>query len=378
MTKSTRKVLLSLLMTFIILAAGAGIYKNNVSKKKSTVSKTAKKQAVRLVETASLSPQKVGNKIAIDGRLQAYEKINLSSEVQGILLETSKPFKEGTYFKEGDLLFSIDNENARLNLLAQRSNLLNAITLIMPDLKFDYPQAFDKWKKYLDDFDVTKNVKTLPEIGSEQEKYFVAGKNIYNLFYSIKSSENQLGKYQIYAPFNGVVTMANTFTGQLVSPGANLGTIMNTTQFEVSAPINMIDLKSVNIGQKVKLFSDELGKSWTGTVSRISKVIDPVTQNLPIYISVSGKSLRDGMYLKGELSAKAINNVIPIDKDLIVDQEYVYIVQDSILKKKKITMVKRDNDQAYIKGLNIEDQVVMGTLTGLYEGQKVNISEKKQ
>jgi len=56
--------------------------------------------------------------------------------------------------------------------------LVNAITLLMPDLKIDYPQSFQQWKAYLDKFDVEISVLPLPEPLNDQEKYFIASKNL--------------------------------------------------------------------------------------------------------------------------------------------------------------------------------------------------------
>ncbi len=361
-----------MILTFVILALGGMAYLKTSSKKQSTVdAKKGGKTMLRTVETQVLKAGEVLNEIELDGRLSAYEKIDLFAEVQGQLQDTSKPFKEGTYFSEGDLLFDIDGENARLNLLAQRSNLFTIIAQSMPDLKFDHPAAFDKWKRYLDEFDEKRNLRPLPEVSSDTEKYFIAGKNIFNLYYSIKSMENQQGKYQIYAPFSGVVTRANTYRGQLVSPGANLGTMMNTSRYELSAPIAMSDIAAIKVGQSVELKSAELGKSYTGKVSRISRVIDPTTQNLPVYISVSGRELRDGMYLKGRLAAERLQEIIVIPKDQLIDQKYVYVVEDSVIVKQQVSLIKKDANNAYLEKFETELAVITSPLSGLYEGQKV-------
>jgi RND family efflux transporter MFP subunit len=373
MKKTTRKLLLSALLTFIILAIGAVGYQRMSKQKKSTISETQEEKVVRTVQVQSFAPENITNSISLDGRLTAYEVVNLFAETSGVLKPTSKTIKEGSYVKEGELLFDIDGRDAELNLLAQRSALMTAITQIMPDLKFDYPQAFEKWKKYLDEFDVRSTVKALPEITSDQEKYFVAGKNIYNLYYGIQSAEQRLNDYKIYAPFSGVVTASNIYPGQLVNLGSNLGTIMNTGKFELKAPVSLADLKYIKTGQKVTLYSDQLDKQWEGKVSRISRVIDNVTQNLPIYISVWGSGLRDGMYLKGELKANQLKDVIALDKSLITDQNKVFTVVDQTVKTKAIEIIKQDETTVYVKGLELDDEVVAGSTAGIFSGQKVKV-----
>lgn len=374
MKKSTRKVLLSALLTFIILAIGAVSYQFMSSQKKSTVSEEKPVEKIRTVVVSQFTPEDITNTISIDGRLSAYERVDLFAEASGVLKSTSKTLKEGTYVEKGELLFDIDGEDATLSLLAQRSALMTSITQIMPDLKFDYPQAFDKWKAYLDDFDVSRSVKDLPPISTDQEKYYVAGKNIYNQYYSIKSAENRLKDYQVYAPFSGVITSANIYPGQVVNLGVNLGSVMNTGRFEMKAPVNLADLQYIKAGQRVKLHSEQLNKSWDGKVSRISRVIDDVTQNLPVYISVWGSGLRDGMYLKGELAANQMSNVISLDKSIVVDQNKIFTVSDSIVRTKEIEIVKQDETTIYARGIDPSDKIISGTISGIFSGQKVNVN----
>lgn len=373
MKKTTRKFLLSALLTFIILAIGTFGYQRMSKQKKSTISESKEEKVVRTVQVQNFTPENITNTISLDGRLTAFEVVNLFAETSGVLKPTSKTIKEGSYVKEGELLFDIDGRDAELNLLAQRSALMTAITQIMPDLKFDYPQAFDKWKRYLDEFDVKSRVKELPPITSDQEKYFVAGKNIYNLYYGIQSAEQRLNDYKIYAPFSGVVTASNIYPGQLVNLGSNLGTIMNTGKFELKAPVSLADLKYIKTGQKVTLYSDQLDREWQGQVSRISRVIDNVTQNLPIYISVWGSGLRDGMYLKGELKANELKSVIALDKSLIKDRNKVLTVVDETVKTKAIEIIKQDETKVYARGIEFDDQIITGSSAGVFSGQKVKV-----
>lgn len=373
MNIKTRRRITTVIFSFIILLIGTLIFKKMSSQKESTISGPIEKQDIRPVETTQFELTNSSYNIDLDGRLIAFEQVNLFSEVTGRLLPTKKVFKEGTYYQKGELIFKIDDTDAKYNLLAQKSSLLNTITQIMPDLKFDYPEAFDDWKKYLDEYDVELPIKELPEIQDQQVKYYVAGRNIYNQYYTIKSLEDRLSDYMIYAPFSGIVTVANTYTGALVSPGANLGTFINTSSYELKAPIPLSDLKYIKTGQVVNLRSDALEKEWTGKVSRLSSIIDPTTQNLPIYISVSGRGLSEGMYLKGTVRGASLNDVIQLPEELIVEQNKVFVVKDSVAMKKNLEVLNIKDGYYFVQGIAPDDKVISSPLNGIFEGQKVNI-----
>ena len=369
----SRQSIISLLVALLILSIGAFMANKFKSQKESTVTEKTIDREIRTVKVASFSPQSIKNKIEVDGRLTAYEKINLAAEVQGKLLSTGNTIKVGTNFKEGDLLFKIESKDDEFNLKAQRSTLYNLITQVMPDLKFDHPESYTKWLNYLNAFDPEQNVKDLPTVTNQKEKYFIGGKNIMSQFYTIKSLEEKMKNYNIYAPFNGVFLSVNNYPGSLVSPGASLAQIMNTYNYELVSPISMDIMKYVSVGQQVELTSEELGKSWKGVVNRTSKQIDQSTQSIPVYITVSGIGLRDGMYLKGTLGGSVLQNISILPKDAIVNQNQVFVYRDSILKLKPLSIINFVEEDVYVKGIDATDQVVISSTNNLFDGQKVKI-----
>lgn len=372
MNPNLRKNIVSLLLTALIIGGAIILSKQLASQKASTVSGKAPKKERRKVTTQQFSSNSEANSISIDGRLQAHDRVGITSKVQGILQDNGKSLRAGRFFTAGEPLFVIDSQEASYSLKAQRASLLTSITQMMPDLKFDYPQSFSSWDHYLKGLDIEKSIKPLPTPINEQEKFFIAGRNIYNQYYHIKSLESRLGDYTIFSPFSGILTQVNAFPGAMVSPGQSLAMMINTATYELIAPVALKNLKYVNPGQTVKLTSEELGKSWNGKVSRIGSLIDQATQNLPIYVSVAGSGLKDGMYLKGNIGGKAISDVYKIPKSAFVSPTSVYIVQDSTLVTKEIESVKRLEDDILVTGLSADDQIVISTLSGLFEGQKVN------
>lgn len=372
MNPKLRKNIISIILTLLILGGAAYLMNKMASQKASTVSEKAPKKERRTIKTQSYVSGSEKNIITIDGRLQAHDRVMITSKVQGILQDNGKSLRAGRFINAGEPLFIIDNKEVSYALKAQRASLMTSITQMMPDLKFDYPQSFAAWDKYLREFNIERSIKELPIPVNDQEKFFVAGKNIYNQFYNIKSQETRLNDYTIYSPFSGILTEVNVFPGALVSPGQSLASMINTATYELSAPVELSNLKYVKPGQTVTLTSDEMGKSWKGKVSRIGTLIDQSTQNLPVYISVSGSGLKDGMYLKGEIGGSSLSDVYKIPKSAFVTPTTVFVVQDSTIVSKVITSVKRLEDEILVKGLTPDDQIVIGTLSGLFEGQKVD------
>jgi len=330
----------------------------------------------KIVDTLRVQNRTLSAPLAIQGELVAFDKIDVFSEVSGTLVETARPFKEGSYFPKGSVLIKVDPKEAQLNLFSQKSNLLNAITQLMPDLKIDYPESYRQYLDYIERFELEKPIPSLPEPASKQEKFFIASRNIYAQYYTIKSAEERLSKYILHAPFSGVVTEAGINPGALVRSGQKLGELMRTGNYELEATVPVRELSYIKPGFAVELRSDDLPGKWTGKVVRISDQVDPGTQTVKVFIGVSGKSLREGMYLKGSISGSRIPDAMVIPKNILEDQKSVYLVQDSVLRKREVQVIKEDAERVIVRGLKNGEAVLATRLPDAFDGMSVRIRSR--
>lgn len=333
-------------------------------------------QTRRRVEVQRFLPQESAHQIPVDGRLAAFEKVNFFANVGGILLPSSKVIKKGSYVKKGELLFDIDQRKAKFQLLAQRSQLLNTITLMMPDLKLDYPAAFGKWTAYLEAFEVEQTTPDFPISDDPKVKAFIATRGIQQQFYNIKNAEATLADFKIYAPFSGVITQALIYPGTMVNPGQQLGTMINNTSFELETAVSEKELSYVDVGARVKLNGSLPDQEWFGRVQRIGTEIDPITQYIPVFISVNGQQLKAGMYLSGTITGRPLAETVALPKSMIVDQNYVLTVVDSSVQRFELDIVKRDERNVYARNLRPDQWLIYSSVVGLFEGQEV-IPEQK-
>jgi len=358
----------------VLILGGAAFLANYFSNSDTPPQRsTGPTESARQVETIQINPSVVPTSLDVQGQLVAFDKIQIFAEVSGVLEESGRPFKVGSYFPKGSLLAKINAEEARLNLLSQKSSLLNSITQMMPDLKIDYPKSFENWQQYLNEFDPEEPIEELPEPVSDQEKYFVAAKNIYNQYYSIKSAETRLDKFKIFAPFSGVLTEANINPGTLVRVGQPLGQLMSTGAFELEATVPLADLNYLKVGNRVSLYSDDIPGQWNGQVQRISDQIDPSTQTVKVFIGVRGKNLREGMYLRGDVRSRQIEDAVKLPRDLLIEQNSIYIVRDTVLDLHRVEVVKITADSVVVKGLENGVEILKENIPGAFNGMPVRI-----
>ncbi|NOZ08292.1 MAG: HlyD family efflux transporter periplasmic adaptor subunit, partial [FCB group bacterium] len=305
----------------------------------------------RQVHVLKSNNQNLTIAIPITGKVTAVDHYEIFAEVGGTLLQTSADFREGVHFKKGDILLQIDDREFNLNLLAQKSTFLNAVTQLLPDLNLDFPESLNNWEAYLQEFQLDEPLRELPKPVNDKEDYFLAMRNIYNLYYSIKSSEVRLEKYSIRAPYDGVLTGALVTPGTLVRTGQKLGSYMSTESFEVEAAVSMADIGLISPGNPVTMFSGDISGDWVGKVLRISEQIDPSTQTVKIFIGLSGEDLLDGMYLTGNVTSDTLHNVFELPRDLLVGNDRVFAIVQNKLTLTPVTVIKSFNDTVIVSDL---------------------------
>ncbi|MBI3143452.1 MAG: HlyD family efflux transporter periplasmic adaptor subunit [Bacteroidetes bacterium] len=330
---------------------------------------------VRSVEYIEVENKDLAAHIPVTGKLVAKEKVELYAEVSGNLLTSASRFKEGNTFARGEILLAMDNTELLLNVQSLKSNFLSLITRVLPDLKLDYPTAFPLWKAYADAFDMAANLPPLPDIQSG-EKYYLSTQGIYNQYYSIKSQEAKLAKYQIAAPFSGSVTQALIKPGTLVRAGQKLGEYSGLATYEMEAPVDVAFLSFVKVGAKGVLASPQTGEEFPASVVRISRALDPNSQNGKVILEVSSTSLKEGMYLNGYVFTETFTQVFAISKNQLNDKGEIFIIRDGVLEAKKIIPQFLGLDEVLTADLANGDKLLRTVFDGAQTGTPVGISDQ--
>ncbi|ACF13629.1 efflux transporter, RND family, MFP subunit [Chloroherpeton thalassium ATCC 35110] len=358
-----------------ILIIVMGVFIGNVlSEQKPPVKTQETQQAKKSLKTLAVQNTTVARQFEISGMLSALNQIELYAEVSGVLQPTDKAFKEGVFFSKGETLIQIDDEVYRNNLLAEKSELLNQLTALLPDLAIDYPNAAGKWNQYLNEFEIEKPLKPLPQVDSQRERNYVAARNIYTNYYQVKSMEATLAKYSLKAPYAGIVTESLVNPGALIRTGQQIGEFTNTSVYELEATADLEDVEFLKIGENVKLTSDDFQGTFQGKIQRINKKITPETQTVNVFIYTSDPRLKDGMYLSAKISTQ-VSNAIEVPRSLLVDKRKLYVLENSIIRLKQVEIAGTHGDKAIVKGLENGTLILTETFDGLKDGLQINPSE---
>ena len=369
-----RKIILSVLGVLLIIASIYGAIAIVNSKN------TPKPRPDKVVKTVFVDTVKNGTVdivVPANGNLRAKQRVELYSEVQGVFNRGVKLFRAGREYRAGETIIKIDASEYAASVQSAKSNLYNLITSIMPDLRLDYPEVFDKWQNYLNGFDMAKTTPKLPEMASDREKYFISGRGILTSYYNIKNLEQRLSKYRISAPFGGVLTEALVTEGTLIRAGQKLGEFINTDVYELEVAVSKTYSDLLKLGETVKLVDLEGSKTYQGTVARINGNVDQESQTIRAFIEVKDDNLKEGMYLEANLSAKEETNAIEVDRGLLLEDNKIFVVRDSILDLIEVNPVYFSNKKVVLKDVPDGLTIISKPVVGAYAGMLVKIYDDK-
>lgn len=353
-----------LLVVGAYFAAGAIIA--NKKKPKPTVEKVVKTVYVKTVSNSMIPII-----IPANGTISAKNKLELFAENQGIFRGSSHDFKAGQAYRRGQTLISLDAAEFNASVLSAKSEFYNLVTSIMPDLRLDYPDTFPVWDSYLKIFDVQKSVPELPTVSNEKAAYFITGRGIHSSYYNIKNLEQRLGKYNIYAPFTGVLTEALVTKGTLIRQGQKLGEFIDPSVYEVELAIENEFSDLLKLGESVNLKTTAGEKIYVGKVSRINGKIEQASQTVKVFVEVKGDDLKEGMFLEAQLDARGEENAINVSRKLLVNESQLFIVRDSVLDLISVRPVYFSKKDVVLKDVPDGTTILAKPISGAYTGMLV-------
>lgn len=311
--------------------------------------------------------------LSVDGRVKSKNRINLYSEVSGILNFNENTFVEGNSFKKNDIIFSVNSDEFHSSVKQARSELQNLIASVLPDIKIDFSDNFKNWESYFKNFNVNKSVSELPESNSEKEKYYIIGRGIQSAYYKVKSLEERLNKYFMYAPFNGSLIDVKINEGTMVTPGMLLGSFISDDNFELTVNIPSKYVSDILINEEIKINLN--GTDYIGFIKRINKNIDRISQTVGVHIEFKNNRLKDGMYVKTKIPLRINKEGFSISRSNLINDSFVYVAEsNNTVGIRNVKIIYYDEDSVIVSGLDNNTNLISSYIPGIYKGMKIKIS----
>ncbi len=371
-----RKILV--LTPFLLLILGFVFMRTLTGLRKEEPKREAPVRA-KIVDTQVVELADIPASLVAFGRIASTQPVTLISEVNGTLLQGDVSFQPGQSFKKGDVLIKVDDRQMRLDLNSTKSDLMTALATVLPEFKVDFPDDYQVWQDYFNNIDFGKELAPLPEVKDQKLKLYLSRFNVYKLFFAARNLEIRLEKHEFRAPFNGSIVTTELRVGSTVSPGSQLGEIINSDKLEVEVPIPAKDVEWISQNKIITLTSEEISGTWTGRINRIGTRIDDRTQTVPAFISIDGPGrnrLFEGSFLRAEIPGEIIKNAIAIPRRAIYEEKFAYIIKNGKFDYREVDITFEDTESYVVnQGLANGDTLVVELMQGVAPGMPAQAKE---
>ncbi len=361
---NTKKLLYGALSLIILIIAV--FVSSMLIKGKPQPKKDGRQHNIVYVKAEQAHFSEITSDMVYRGRITPFDNVALAAEVQGKIMQGNVRFKAGESFRKGDVLLRVYSKDVEAALKSGKSSFLQTLSVILPDLKVDYPEEYDKWNRFFNAINVEQTLPRLPAINSDKEKVFLAANNVLASYYNLQQQEINLQRYVIRAPFNGSFKTVSKEIGAVASPGAELATIIRTDKLEVTVPVFPSDLSQIKKGDTVQI-TDNRGNRQTATVTRIAGFVDEATQSVNVYLSYTATrnfGFLQGEYVDASFKGKAVAG-FEIPREALVDESHVYELKNNMPEKREIKILRRLQDSYIIAGIDSTNLIIIESLTGI-------------
>lgn len=358
-----------------VLLLGLGIYsgiEGRVAAEAKLASAT-RQAAVPIVSVINPQQGAPDQELVLPGNTLAFTDTPIYARTNGYLKRWY--FDIGARVKQGELLAEIDTPEIDDQLRQARADLMTA-------------QANAK----LAGITAQRNeslVKSLAVSTQERDNAvgaFAANKAIVASREADVSRLEKLQSYEVYAPFDGLVTARNTDVGALINAGAGIPT---TELFHMAAigtlriyvPVPEMDAPALHVGASVAVTLDEYpGQSFKGKLVRTSNAIDPTSRTLLVEVDVDNTEgrLLPGAYTFAHFTLPTGRNAVTIPSNALLFRSEgltVGVVRNGQAELTPIRIGRDYGDRVeVVSGLKSTDQVIVNPSDSLVSGTAVRLS----
>jgi membrane fusion protein, multidrug efflux system len=171
-----RRIVIVAAFIFIVGLA-FGIMKFLIAQKEDPFSRPAV-VSKRFVKTEKVDYKTIVSPVKAPGRVNSLSNVDIISEASGKLNVSNIPLKEGAQFSTGDILFTVYPDEAALALKSRKSQFLNQLANLLPDITIDFPEYEKTFRNFFNAIDINQNLPKFPAINEEKLKIFLSSRNV--------------------------------------------------------------------------------------------------------------------------------------------------------------------------------------------------------
>ena len=304
------------------------------------------------VEVVLVRSDTVIDAITATGQIEPLQSIELRPEVDGRLVEIM--IREGDYAAKGTPLFRVDDAELKAQVARAQADR---------DLA---QQALTRTRALLAD-------KAAAPADVERAEAQMRSTQA-----SLDLLELRLARTVVRAPFSGVTGQRLASLGDYVNSSTRLITLQTVNPQRAVFQVPERYAEQLNVGQRVLFRVAALsGRDFTGTVDFIDPRVQLPSRTITIKALAPNprRELASGMFIEARLETATRPAALVIPEDAVsplAGAMYVWVVNGGKAERREVVLgVRTPGYVEIVKGLELEEQVVVGGTDRLQPGSEV-------
>jgi RND family efflux transporter MFP subunit len=303
----------------------------------------------------------------VSGELKAEKEATVRAEVGGSMVEVA--VLEAQAVQRGTLLGPL--EDAKLSASSAVRSAEHQLAVARREVERT-EKLISAGALAARDLDVAQNSVSAAEAQLADAKARLAG------------ADRALGDTVIRAPIRGIVSKRAVNTGDVVSSGTELFTIIDPSSMRLEASVPSDDLRALRVGATVAFTVRGYDTPFQGKIERIAPQADATTRQVPIYVAIPNDGrLVAGLFAEGRVvSESATGVIVPTNAVNTADPSMPWVLRVTDGKTERVNVAlglrdPRSESVQVVSGLNEGDVLLRGASQGITPGTAVKVSTTK-
>ena len=289
--------------------------------------------------------------IRISGQTDAEKRATLAIRVMGVIKEL--PVKQGDHVNTGDLVMRLDAEDKQAAV---------EMAKVLVDQRQAEADAAER---------LFKSGNT-PKLQLDQARSTLAAAKA-----QLETAAAELGRNEIYAPFNGVIDRVPVERGSTIMAGTVVATLINLDPLLAVGEVSERDLPYLKLGSEadIRLIN---GKTVKGTLRYISRDASTATRTFRIEVAIANedKQLPAGMTAEITLWSEPTNAVV-LPRSVVTlsndgDLGIRYVDKDNKVAFQPIDIIDDNTNGLVLGGIPDDARIIVAGQELVTEGDTVN------
>ena len=312
--------------------------------------------------------------IAITGDLRPIETVEVRARLEGDLVAVN--VREGERVRTGQVLARFEASEQESNLKSAEADRVSAQSE-MSTAQWNLEQTNELFRAGAVS---ERDLKTAQQaVVTARARYAAAEARV-------RATSSLVRDTRVLAPTSGTISRRLVESGEHVSRGGGLFTLVRSDVLELAAAVPARQANAVRVGQTVRFAAD--GRDFNGKVARVSPTVDPSTRSVAVFVQIpnANGALKGGTFASGRVVSRLVSSTLVVPASAIrqsadAGKPYVYRLAGRTIDVAQVdigVVDERAGLAEVLDGLSEGDRVVIGNVGTLGRGMQVVIAGEER